>query len=96
MSDDTQDNNAVDLATELTIAWLGNPNTRISAEEVPAFLGKMHETVSALLGSGTAAPAAEPASVEPAFGQELDRTASGSKSGSIRVLRVDAASSVLE
>jgi len=61
MSDDTQDNNAVDLATELTIAWLGNPNTRISAEEVPAFLGKMHETVSALLGSGTAAPAAEPA-----------------------------------
>ena len=53
MSDIDTDNNAVELATELTIAWLGNPNTRISAEEVPAFLGKMHETVSALLGSGT-------------------------------------------
>jgi len=53
MSDSETDNNAVELATELTIAWLGNPNTRISAEEVPAFLGKMHETVSALLGSGT-------------------------------------------
>ena len=65
MSDDTQDNNAVDLATELTIAWLGNPNTRISAEEVPAFLGKMHETVSALLGGGTAAPAAEPEETAP-------------------------------
>ena len=32
--------NAVELATELTIAWLSNPNTRASAEEVPAFEGK--------------------------------------------------------
>ena len=62
MSDENPENNAVELATELTIAWLGNPNTRISAEEVPAFLGKMHDTVSALLGTGAqpAAPA-EPA-----------------------------------
>jgi predicted transcriptional regulator len=52
MAEENPDNNAVELATELTIAWLGNPNTRISAEEVPAFLGKMHETVSGLLGSG--------------------------------------------
>lgn len=59
MADDITDTNAVELATELTIAWLGNPNTRISAEEVPAFLGKMHETVSALLGSGAPAPDAE-------------------------------------
>ena len=51
MSEDTTDLNAVELATELTIAWLGNPNTRSSADDVPAFLGKMHETVSALLGS---------------------------------------------
>jgi len=60
MVDDTTDNNAVELATELTIAWLGNPNTRTSAEDVPAFLGKMHDTVSALLGNGSVAPAAEP------------------------------------
>ena len=59
MSEDTTDLNAVELATELTIAWLGNPNTRSSAEDVPAFLGKMHETVSALLGSSSEAPAAE-------------------------------------
>ena len=59
MSDQDTDNNAVELATELTIAWLGNPNTRISAEEVPAFLGKMHETVSALLGSGPQAVSAQ-------------------------------------
>ena len=45
MTDETTDLNAVELATELTIAWLGNPNTRSSAEEVPAFLGKMHDTV---------------------------------------------------
>ena len=61
MTDETTDLNAVELATELTIAWLGNPNTRTSAEEVPAFLGKMHDTVSALLGATGAAPEAKPA-----------------------------------
>ena len=62
MTENTADTSAVELATELTIAWLGNPNTRTSAEEVPAFLGKMHDTVSSLLGAGTQAPAAaEPA-----------------------------------
>ena len=68
MTDDSTDTNAVELATELTIAWLGNPNTRISADEVPAFLGKMHDTVSALLGSGAQAPVAAeaPADYTPA------------------------------
>ena len=63
MADDGTDLDAVELATELTVAWLGNPNTRSSAEDVPAFLGKMHETVSSLLGStepvATEHPAAE-------------------------------------
>ena len=53
MTDETNDTSAVELATELTIAWLSNPNTRTSANEVPDFLGKMHDTVSALLGSGS-------------------------------------------
>ena len=48
MSEDTVDTSALELATELTIAWLGNPNTRISADEVPQFLRRMHETVSEL------------------------------------------------
>ncbi len=61
MSEEMTDTNAVELATELTIAWLGNPNTRISADEVPAFLGKMHDTVSALLGATGAAPISEAA-----------------------------------
>ena len=60
MADDTADLNAVELATELTIAWLGNPNTRSSAEDVPAFLGKMHDTVSALLGTAEAPQETEP------------------------------------
>ena len=61
MNDNTTDLNAVELATELTIAWLGNPNTRTSAEDVPAFLGKMHDTVAALLGPAGEAPSEAPA-----------------------------------
>ena len=61
MAEDTTDLSAVELATELTIAWLGNPNTRSSADDVPAFLGKMHDTVAALLGANTEAPAVEAA-----------------------------------
>ncbi len=40
--------NTVELATELTIAWLGNPNTRTSADDVPAFLKSMHDAVAKL------------------------------------------------
>ena len=45
--------NPVELATELTIAWLGNPNTRISADDVPAFLQSMHNAVLNLNGQQT-------------------------------------------
>ncbi|WP_448663833.1 MucR family transcriptional regulator [Sphingomonas sp. CJ20] len=45
--------NAVELATELTIAWLGNQNNRVSAEDVPAFLRTMHATVTELAGSSS-------------------------------------------
>ena len=58
MSDTTLDLNPVELATELTIAWLADPNTRINADDVPAFLNKMYETVSTLVGGN--ATAAEP------------------------------------
>ncbi|WP_010187856.1 MucR family transcriptional regulator [Sphingomonas sp. PAMC 26605] len=40
--------NTVELATELTMAWLSNPNTRPSAEDVPAFLKSMHDAVVGL------------------------------------------------
>ena len=61
MADDADDLNAVELATELTIAWLGNANTRSAADDVPAFLAKMHETVTALLGATEPAPPASDA-----------------------------------
>jgi predicted transcriptional regulator len=44
----TTETNTVELATELTIAWLGNPNTRTSADDVPAFLQSMHDAVARL------------------------------------------------
>ncbi|RYF22781.1 MAG: transcriptional regulator [Oxalobacteraceae bacterium] len=46
MTDETT--NTVELATELTMAWLSNPNTRTSAEDVPAFLKSMHDAVIGL------------------------------------------------
>lgn len=48
--------NPVELATELTIAWLGNQNNRVQAEDVPTFLRTMHATITELAGSSTAAP----------------------------------------
>jgi predicted transcriptional regulator len=65
----TEDNtiNAVELATELTMAWLSNPNTRVTAEEVPIFLKSMHDQVGSLFGAPTtdeAGTVAAPAQVE--------------------------------
>jgi len=60
--------NAVELATELTIAWLGNQNNRVSAEEVPAFLRTMHATVSELAaGSSASAQGTEDAAPAEEF-----------------------------
>lgn len=42
--------NPVELATELTVAWLANQNNHVTAEDVPAFLRTMHATITALLG----------------------------------------------
>ncbi|GHH26722.1 MucR family transcriptional regulator [Sphingomonas glacialis] len=55
MTDETID--AVELATELTMAWLSNPNTRTSAEDVPAFLKLMHDAVIGLSTAASQAPA---------------------------------------
>lgn len=40
--------NPVELATELTIAWLGNQNNRVQADDVPAFFRTMHATITEL------------------------------------------------
>lgn len=53
MADETNGTNNVELATELTIAWLSNPNTRASADEVPSFLARMHQAVGELTAPAT-------------------------------------------
>ncbi|MDJ0277615.1 MucR family transcriptional regulator, partial [Sphingomonas sp. 2R-10] len=50
--------NTVELATELTIAWLSNPNTRTTADDVPSFLQSMHSAVAALGASAVETPVA--------------------------------------
>jgi predicted transcriptional regulator len=56
---DEQTLNAVELATELTIAWLGNQNNRAQAEDVPQFLRTMHATVTELAAGSSASEAAD-------------------------------------
>ncbi len=40
--------NLVELAAELTVAWLGNPNNRIAAADVPALIQAMYAGMSGL------------------------------------------------
>ena len=65
LSDDLSAINPVELATELTIAWLSNANTRANAEDVPAFLARMHDAVNGLANSAVPeAPVEDAAPVE--------------------------------
>lgn len=57
---------ALELAAELTIAWLSNPNTKAAPEDVVAYLQQMHAAMTGLT-AGRVEPAAEPsAQFEPA------------------------------
>jgi predicted transcriptional regulator len=61
MSDENTQNdnniNAVELAAELTAAWLSNANTRTTADDVPAFMRAIHQTILELGVSADAGPA---------------------------------------
>jgi predicted transcriptional regulator len=60
--------NTVDLAAELTIAWLGNQNNRVAPDDVPVFLRAMHQAINDLSGTGAAASdAAEAQDAESEF-----------------------------
>lgn len=59
MADLDMSSNTIELATELTIAWLNNPNNRASADDVPAFLQRMHSTLNALSSSEEPAAASD-------------------------------------
>lgn len=58
-----QDAKTIVLATELTVAWLTNPNTRVSAADVPGFLMSTHRTIADLMAPSEP-PAEEP---EPTY-----------------------------
>ena len=60
MTPEIETASAIELATELTIAWLSNPNTRAASEDVPAFLQQMHQAVSNLTGTGAPESTEEP------------------------------------
>lgn len=53
-----EDLTSIELATELTVAWLTNHNTRAQAVDVPAFLKSMHDAVVGL--SEAKAPPSQP------------------------------------
>lgn len=57
---------AVHLATELTVAWLANPNTRVNSEDVPAFLRSMHDAVHGLEQPAANTLSADEPTYEPA------------------------------
>lgn len=58
MGDETIADSAstIELAVELTIAWLGNQNNRLQSDDVPAFLRSMHATVAELSGTPETKP----------------------------------------
>ena len=64
--DEASNENTQELATELTIAWLSNPNTRAQVGDVRDFLHAMFEAVSALATQ----PAADVTAPDSAPAQE--------------------------
>lgn len=60
MTDEAPQNNTLELATELAIAWLSNPNTNASADEIPAFLQKVHGALTSLESGQNSAEASDP------------------------------------
>lgn len=59
MAEESAELSPLELATELTVAWLSNPNTRASAEDVPTFLERIHTAVSQLNSSSAVQGEAE-------------------------------------
>lgn len=59
MTGKTASLSSMDLATELTVAWLTNPNTRTSADDVPTFLKNVYDTITAISSDNHGLPATE-------------------------------------
>lgn len=60
MADSDTETSSVELAAELTMAWLSNPNTKVEAGEVAQVLRQMHDAVNGLSNAPEpAVPAAQ-------------------------------------
>jgi predicted transcriptional regulator len=59
MTDQTSETNLLELATELTVAWLSNPNTNVPADELPAVLQKIHGALTSLSPAAAEAAASQ-------------------------------------
>lgn len=66
VAEDTQQADTLELATELTIAWLSNPNTKADSAEVAGVLRQMHDAVTALSNSVKPEPVPEAEEFTPA------------------------------
>lgn len=68
LDQETSSSATIELATELSVAWLSNPNTRVATDEAAAFLSKMHQVLTQLTSSSADAEtqAAEPLVHTPA------------------------------
>lgn len=62
MAENDIEANSVELAAELTMAWLSNPNTKVDVGEVAGVLLQMHRAVTSL--SQLERPEAAPAEAE--------------------------------
>lgn len=60
-----ENNNQVELATDLTVAWLSNLNTRATVDDIPTFLASVHAALGALTSnSDVGAAGGDAAAVE--------------------------------
>lgn len=59
MAEEGMELNTVELAADLTAAWLSNPNTRATTDDVPAFLKSMHEAIQGLTAGASASTQAQ-------------------------------------
>lgn len=61
MSEELSELSPLECATEITVAWLSNPNTRAAADDVPVFLQNLHNAVLKLNSDPDAGQQTEPA-----------------------------------
>jgi predicted transcriptional regulator len=66
LADLESETSSVELATELTIAWLSNPNTRVDASDIGSVLQQMHNAVISLNVSSNVEDEPQQVNYEPA------------------------------